>query len=366
VSEITTREAEILQILKKDPLISQEAIAKALGITRSSVAVHITNLMKKGKIRGKGYILNEEQNALVIGGANFDIQGFPHQSFRLHDSNPGTLKASPGGVGRNIADNLSRLGVATKLISAIGNDIYGKKILQEAAITNLDMSDCLICTDVNTATYLSLLNEHGEMVAALADMEIVNRLTVDYLKSKDAVIKSSSYLVLDTNLSTEVLDYLTSVYQNIPIILDTVSVAKAERVKDIIGRFHTIKPNQYEAELLTGIKIADKSDIARVEQHLLNKGVQQLFISLGSEGLFYSNGNQNGWLSSHQVKVVNATGAGDAFVAAVMYGCLKRMSIEEIATFAQAAAVLALSHENTINPTFTVENIMKILEGYHG
>ena len=362
---MTTREAEILQILTENPLISQETLAKRLGITRSSVAVHIANLMRKGKILGKGYIMGQEQNVLVIGGANFDIQGFPHGTFRLHDSNPGTLKASPGGVGRNIADNLSRLGVATKLISAVGDDIYGQRLLKEAAATHLDVRDCLICSDANTATYLSLLDEHGEMVAALSDMAITERLTIDFFKKKDTIIRESSYLVVDTNLSSEVLDYLSALYhKDIPMIVDTVSVAKAERVKEIIGRFHTVKPNKYEAELLTGITITTKSDAERAGKILLDKGVKQVFLSLGVEGLYYSNDDQFGWLKPHHVKVSNATGAGDAFVAALTYGNVEKMPIAEIATFAQAAAAMAVMSEDTINPTFSVENVKKILEEF--
>jgi len=317
-------------------------------------------------IKTKEAEINPDQFVLVIGGAAIDIQGFPDQDFRLYDSNPGTLKTSLGGVGRNIADNLSRLGVATKFISAIGDDLYGKKILQEASVTNLDMSDSLICSGANTPTYLSMLNEHGEMIAAISDMKLIDQLTVQHLKEKESIIKSSSYLILDTNLSAEVIDYVTSFYQDIPIILDTVSVAKAHKVKHMIGRFHTIKPNKYEAEVLTGIKILEKKDLYLVEKQLLNRGVKQMFISLGSEGLFYSNGEQSGWLAPYQINVINTTGAGDAFVAAIAYGCLNQMSTPQIATFAQGAAALVLSYEDTINPAFTVGNIIKILEDYHG
>ena len=307
-------------------------------------------------------MINLAQHVLVIGGAAVDIQGFPDQHLRLYDSNPGKLKTSLGGVGRNIADNLSRLGVATKLITTIGDDLYGKQILQEATLINLDMRDSLICPGRNTSTYLSMLNENGEMMAAISDMKLIDELTIKYLKEKEATINASSYLILDTNLSLEVIDYVTSSYPHIPIILDTVSVAKAHKVKHLIGRFHTIKPNKYEAEVLTGIKILDKKDLYLVAEQLLNKGVKQLFISLGAEGLFYSNDEENGWLAPYDIHVVNTTGAGDAFVAAVTYGCMNQMTMNQIATFAQAAAALVLSDEDTINPAFTVENIKKILE----
>ena len=123
---MTFRENEILEILKNNPMISQQEIADMLDISRASVAVHITNLMKKGQILGKGYILRKENYVTVIGGSNMDIQGFPNNPLVMKDSNPGKVDISMGGVGRNIAENLSRLDVNTKLISAMGNDLYVK------------------------------------------------------------------------------------------------------------------------------------------------------------------------------------------------------------------------------------------------
>ena len=73
---MTEREREILHLIRENPMISQEEIAKKIGITRTSVAVHISNIMKKGIILGKGYIINESPYIMVIGGTNVDIQGF--------------------------------------------------------------------------------------------------------------------------------------------------------------------------------------------------------------------------------------------------------------------------------------------------
>ncbi|NCU32778.1 MAG: winged helix-turn-helix transcriptional regulator, partial [Candidatus Moranbacteria bacterium] len=121
---MTQREQEILAILKTEPTISQQELANRLNITRSSVAVHITNLIKKGYILGKGYVISEDPYVVVIGGANIDIQGYPHQPLIPHDSNIGTVKMSLGGVGRNIAENCARLNIPTRLISVVGNDLY--------------------------------------------------------------------------------------------------------------------------------------------------------------------------------------------------------------------------------------------------
>ena len=120
---MTNREQEILEILRQNPLISQNDLADQLGITRSSIGVHITNLMKKGYILGKGYIVREDAYVCVIGGSNMDIQGFPSSKLIYQDSNVGEVKISLGGVGRNIAENLVRMGAHTKLISVVGDDV---------------------------------------------------------------------------------------------------------------------------------------------------------------------------------------------------------------------------------------------------
>lgn len=84
---MTNREEEIIKLISRNPAISQSDLATTLGITRSSVAVHITNLTKKGYILGKGYILRQDDYVTVIGGSNVDITGFPNKSLISGDSN---------------------------------------------------------------------------------------------------------------------------------------------------------------------------------------------------------------------------------------------------------------------------------------
>jgi len=163
---MTNREEELLALIRRNPAISQNELASALGITRSSVAVHITNLMKQGLILGKGYLLKQDDYVCVLGGSNIDISGFPNQKLILADSNPGQVKISLGGVGRNIADNLVHLGVPTKLISALGEDVYGKKLIDHANAINLDIRHSLILSNRSTSTYLAILDETGDMKVA--------------------------------------------------------------------------------------------------------------------------------------------------------------------------------------------------------
>jgi pseudouridine kinase len=122
---MTPREREILALVRSDPLISQADIAARLGISRSAVAGHIMHLTAKGIIKGRGYVLASEPFVAVVGGANMDICASPARRLRTHDSNPGSVVTSPGGVARNIAENLARLGVDSRLVTAVGADHHG-------------------------------------------------------------------------------------------------------------------------------------------------------------------------------------------------------------------------------------------------
>ncbi|OPJ62406.1 PfkB family carbohydrate kinase [Clostridium oryzae] len=359
---MTNREKEILKLIKDDPLISQQQLADILGITRSSVAVHITNLLKKGYIKGKGYIVTESPYITVIGGSNIDIQGFPNNKMIFKDSNPGKVKISLGGVGRNIAENIVRLGIDTKLISVIGSDIYGSKIIEDAKLIDLDVSQCMILEGFPTSTYLSMLDEKGDMITAVNQMDIFEKMDIPFIKKKKNIINNSKLCVIDTNLPKQVIEYIVTNFTNTKYFLDTVSSAKALKVKDIIGKFHTIKPNKIEAEMLSGIKISSLNDAWKASKYFLGQGVKRVFISLGDEGLFYNDGITQKHISNFKVNVINTTGAGDAFVAALSYCYCNDYDIDKTAVMAMAASVLALSHEDTINPSMSVENINKIIK----
>ena len=119
------REKQILKILRRNPLIQQNEIADILQISRSRVAAHIMDLMRKGAIKGKGYILTEQAYCVVVGAINMDIRGMADIHYPQAASNPGSIHCSAGGVGRNIAHNLALLGRDVHLISAVGSDFYG-------------------------------------------------------------------------------------------------------------------------------------------------------------------------------------------------------------------------------------------------
>ncbi len=291
----------------------------------------------------------------VIGGSNVDIQGFPDHELIYKDSNVGKVKISLGGVGRNVAENLARLGVATRLISVVGDDAYGRQILEEAEQIGLNMQDTLVLEGEQTSTYLSILDHTMDMVLAINHMASSDRMTVAFIKTKRQTIENAALCVLDTNVPAGVLAYVLTTFRDTVFFLDTVSTVKARKVKDLIGRIHTIKPNRLEAEILSGMPIRDAADLRQAVGILHEKGVRNIFISLGAEGIFYSNGEIARRLATPKVKIVNATGAGDAALAALSFGHLRARTIDEMAKLALAASIIALSSENTINPAMSEE-----------
>ena len=223
---LTDREKQILNTLKQNPMIQQKDLAKQLNITRSAVAVHIANLSQKGHIKGKGYIFKEKRHVTFIGGTNIDITGIANDKATLGDSNIGTVSLCAGGVGRNIAENFARISrdeMTTYLVSCVGSDIYGDKVLSDTADAGVDVSLCEKLPDRNTATYLSIIDGTGEMMSAINHMDIITDINKDFVSSRHKTIVTSNAICIDTNLTKDTLDYICKSYHDIPIFVDTVS-----------------------------------------------------------------------------------------------------------------------------------------------
>lgn len=358
---MTQRERQILQLIESDPMISQQELAEKLGITRSSVAVHISNLMAKGHIAGRGYVLRSGSYAVVVGGVNVDIGGKSHGPLVAADSNPGTVKLSLGGVGRNIAHNLSLLGTDVRLLTAFGDDVHGQRVAASCAELGIDASHAQRITGGTTSTYLYLTDEKGEMALAVSDMEICKKITPAYLAGNLGLLQNAQVVIADANIPQESLIYLAENCAA-PLFCDPVSTAKAEKLRPILNRIHTLKPNKLEAELLSGVKIETKEDVAKAAQRLLEMGVHRLFISLGSQGVYAAMGEERLWLPNLPGRMVNTTGCGDAFMGALGWAYLEGMDLRKTALAGLAAGAITMESEETINPAMSataIKNRMK-------
>lgn len=359
---MTQRERQILQWIEADPMISQERLAEKAGITRSSVAVHISNLMKKGYIAGKGYVLRSGSYAVVVGGVNIDIGGRSFAPLVAKDSNPGRVSTSLGGVGRNIAHNMSLLGVDVRFLTAFGDDIYAQRIEASCGELGIDISHALQIPGGTTPTYLFLNDTDGDMALALSDMEICERITPAYLASNLNVLNNAQLIVADTNIPQESLAYLAE-HCTAPVFVDPVSTAKAIKIKPILGKLHTLKPNRIEAELLSGVKITDEESLHEAAQKLLATGLRRVFISLGTDGVFAADHNEMLLQPCYPAQMKNATGAGDSFMAALAWAYLEGTDLQGSARAAAAAASIAVEGSETINPAMSAEAVRRKING---
>lgn len=355
---MTDREQEILEIIKTNPMISQEALAQILSIQRSSVAVHISNLIKKGKIKGKGYIVCEEAYVVVIGGCNMDISGRPIDKMILHDSNIGQVQTSTGGVGRNIAENLSRLGISVKMISAVGNDEFGSVILSELNALKVDTAGVMVHQSQSTSTYLAVSDETGDMHVAISQMNIVDEISVAYVNEFHHVLENAGCLVVDTNLKEEVLQYILNKYAHKKIFVDTVSTAKAIKVRGLLDKIYFFKPNLLEAELFSEHPL-EQSDLPLFLKTL---PVKKIAISLGAQGVIGREENEIVKIETPKTEIVNTTGAGDAFMAGMVFSEIKQLPFKEALRFAMSCATHNIEQPDTVSKALNesiINNLIK-------
>ncbi|MEG1710448.1 MAG: carbohydrate kinase family protein [Clostridia bacterium] len=293
----------------------------------------------------------EEKYVCVVGGTNIDICGTPFLYLNKNDSAPGRAYVSAGGVARNISESLSRLGVKVKFLTVIGKDSYAETIKYNCEELNIDLSEALQ-VESNTSMYLYLTDEKGEMQYAVSDMEILKHLSCEYLIEKIDVLNNAAACVIDTNLSKETLNFLMDNVKS-PLFLDPVSTQKAEKLVEIMHNIHTFKPNIIEAEIVSKIKIINEDTLKKAAIVLMEKGVKDIFISLGAFGIYYFNKNVSGFAPSVAKEIVNTTGAGDTTTATLVWAFINGLNIRQAAVAGMKAAAICLSDTKTVSDKLT-------------
>lgn len=303
----------------------------------------------------------KQDYAVVVGGVNLDMGGTPARTLVLHDSNPGTVRMSLGGVGRNIAHNMALLGVPTVLITALGEDMPARQIADSCAQLGIDLSHALRLPGAATSTYLFLTDHLGEMELAVSDMEIYRHLTPAFLESKLEVLNNAKLVVCDTNIPAESVEFLAEECAA-PVFLDTVSTAKAEKARNILGKLHTLKPNRMEAALLSGVDIVDEVTLQIAAGKLLETGLERVFISLGGDGVLAADHDKLVHLPVYPGDMKNATGCGDAFMAALAWSFFEGKDLTGSAQSGLAAAAIALAGAETINPDLSRQRVEELID----
>ena len=282
-----------------------------------------------------------KKKVAVIGALNVDMGGRADRPLARGDSIPGHVRTSLGGVGWNIARNCSLLGAETVFFSLLGLDEHERAIRADSVRFGVSLDGCHWEERQNNR-YLYICDERGDVAAAVNDMELCSRISPEMAAQWLPALAGCGAVAVDANLPAETLAFLgENVTQ--PLIADSVSAAKAPRLRPILSRLHTLKVNRVEADALTGFH--RPLDAAKA---LLDAGVQRVAVSLGPEGILCAEGKTFLRQNAINTHTVDATGAGDALTAALAVGLAGGMPLPRCAQLGVAAASITISRPGSV------------------
>ncbi|MGG3477647.1 carbohydrate kinase [Peribacillus frigoritolerans] len=360
------KEKQILEYIKINPYISQQELSNKVGLSRPTVANYIANLTRSGEIKGRAYILREESSIVSIGGANTDRKARSNQEVRLYSSNPVKITEGCGGIARNVAESLSRLGCNTTLMTCVGDDKEGNWILNETKNQGVDVSQVWILPTERTGTFTTLIDINGESIVSMADMNIYEKITISMFEEKWSQIVSSQAVFLDTNIPQECLSYLIKRCrdENILLFIDPVSTAKSLKLPFQLDGVELLMPNLEEAEILADMKIDSIKDCNLACEKIRQRGVRKVIIKLGDQGVYYYSTEESGHLPPFKTDVVEVTGVGEAFASCVIYGILNEESLMSACQLGLAGASLTIQTEESISTFLKPEKIHELVKHF--
>ncbi len=299
----------------------------------------------------------DSPQVVVVGAAGMDTKGRAKQALMSGTSTPGDIRISVGGVGRNIAENLARLGVSTILLSAVGKDESGRHILEGAVEAGINTSQAIVEADTPSAAYLAVLDETGNLVFSIDNMDIVRFITPRYIYDRRRFIRDADMVVMDANLTPATIRSLLKMARRygVPVCADPTSASLAGRLKSHLPELYMVTPNVAEAEALCGIKISDRTEAIQAAKNLVSMGVEMAIITLAEMGVCYATPEGSGHVPAIRCEVVDLTGAGDALTAGAVFGLLNDFPVDEAVRLGVSAAALTLQCKETVCPHLSLE-----------
>ena len=304
----------------------------------------------------------KEDKITVFGAANVDITGFPDADLIYEDANIGRMKTTAGGVGRNIAENLKHLDFEVELISIFGDDPLSNFLLTDCRNKALNINRSLYLKQMPASTFIAILDSHNDLAVGISAMQLFDETDDRQFIANLPERIDSEYIILETNFSSRILQAIVEKYPTKKFVLDTVSGKKSLRAKVILSRLYILKTNLLEAEMISGIKVQTEQDLKRLVTYFLKQGVTKVFITLGKQGVIYGSENIVEKQSPIETKVNNTIGAGDAFVAGLVYADILEKDLQEMATYGMRMAALTVNHSEAVNPDISREKIEQFVQ----
>jgi len=359
----SSKKEQLYQLIRANPFISQQDLAVELRLSRSAVAGHIAGLIRERRLLGRAYVLPDKRPVLCIGAANLDRKLRTIAAMQLGTSNPATAEEVYGGVARNIAENLARLNLPTALLTAVGDDAAGHGLQDYAERAGIDTRGSLKLQDTATGTYTAILDDQGELVVALADMALYDRITPDFLSSRGPQRAAAAMTVADLNLPGDSIAVLLEGARtdNVPLIIVAVSQPKMARLPQDLRGLRLLILNRGELETRVGRALPTEADVRAACREVQAQGARDVIVTCGSQGVYHTREGDLVWLAAHQVEVVDVTGAGDAFSAAVCWSLYQGSNDLTLACRrGLKVAAMTLESPETVSPVLAADVLDEI------
>ncbi|MDI6025664.1 winged helix-turn-helix transcriptional regulator [Corticibacterium sp. UT-5YL-CI-8] len=353
MDDLGTQEQAVLEIIADNPFAGQQEVADMLGLARSTVAAHIVSLTKKGYILGRGYVLPTAKRIVCIGGAVLDRKYHARKEFIFETSNPVDGYRSFGGVARNVAENLARLGVATTFASVVGDDETGRALVRHLRDLGIEVSQVLITSERPTAEYAAILGPDNNLVLGIADMDIFDQFGPTHIDRIWPHLAAASWVFADCNLPAATLAALVSKKQGsrFKLAIDTVSSPKAMRLPQDLSGVDLLFLNNDEANTILGR--TDPADYFRPKEaamRLRARGASEVVVTMGALGISVATEKGVTQVTSVPARPVDVTGAGDAMIAGTLYRILAGEDTITAARTGALAATLATESDSSVHP----------------
>jgi pseudouridine kinase len=306
-------------------------------------------------------LLNPDLPVLVIGAAGLDMVGKVRSGLRQHTSNPAQIRLSFGGAARNVAENLLHLGTPVNFLTVVGNDLPGYQIIDGLANVGANVEGVVHSDQYPTGTYLAILNREGRLEYGLDDMRILGELSPKAIHDRGELFSQSSILFIDANLSKETLRTIFSIAHKakLPVCADPTSALLASKLIPYLGRLRLVVPNRIEASILSGRSTVptNRREATQAAKQLVSQGVEIAIVTMAETGVCYATSATSGYVPPVRTEVIDPTGGGDALTAAVLFGLLNQMPIDDAVRLGVAAESLTLAYRGAVLPDLSLEKI---------
>lgn len=284
-----------------------------------------------------------------FGALHIDRRATARAPIELGSSNPVDITEGFGGVARNIAENLARLGENVAFVGRVGTDQPGDALLANLASLQIDFQYVTRSADSPTGSYTALLDPDGELMVALADVAVHDELTPDVVELAAVELGGADLWILDTNLPVETLRHLLAHDRaTAPIAVDGVSVAKVRKLKGLLSGIDVLFVNEREASTLATDDATADVDYRKAADLLRDAGAGTVVVGRGTYGIYLLADDTEIEIRGLIADVIDVTGAGDSLVAGLLHAHLAGSDWEQAARFGVATATLTVEHPGSV------------------